>query len=433
MVFLTASATALGLQSSSTALITQFKDGQITVTLPRAGASVRQVAELVLIRLGLSGPTLIDFNIWAGSDFLQSATDQLTKQGVARLLTQGAGPSVSLKIIIKASLIQWLQEFGLIFAQSAAGEYSSTGKKTNNGATPGMPVNQMTTADKLGEALRRSVPLLPAEAQEQIKAMLTPEALAVVVGTLIIWAGSHFFGVGEIVDVILLIGGVVFIGLGIFEGAEHLYDFVDIAINAKTDADLTRSAEHFAKAVNILGITVISALLLKKSARSVINRGRPRIYRMPNVGPVPRPGATITRPYRLPSGALGETDFYGNIQIIRNQPIIDQRVTLYHEWIHSVLSPRFGPFRQFRAQLRASMYNRSSLLTYLEEALAESFANYRVFGIQRAIVGIKFPLDGGYITISQMAAEGFAIGNIIVGGARFTVYVAYGNVTLEAK
>lgn len=394
---------------------------------------MRQVAELVLIRLGLSGSTLIEFNIWAGSDFLVSATKQLTDQGVANLLKQGAGPTVSLKIIIKASLIQWLQEFGLTFAQSPAGEYSGTGRSATTQATPGKPVAEMTASERLIEAIYRSIPMLPAEAGEQLKAMLTPQAIAIAVGTLIVWAGSHFFGIGEIVDVILLVAGAIFIGLGVFEGADHLYDFVQIAINAKSDADLTRAAEHFAKAVNILGITVITALLFKNSAKAVIARGRPRIYRMPNVGPVPAPGATITRPWRIPGGALGETDFYGNIQVMRNQPIIDQKVTLYHEWIHSVLSPRFGPFRQFRAQLRASMYNRSTLLMYLEEALAESFGNYRVFGIQKAIVGIRFPLEGGYVTISQIATEGIAIGNILVGGTRFSVYISYGNPILEAK
>lgn len=44
--------------------VSQFRDGYVTVTLNRAGATVRQVAELVLIRLGLSGNALINFNIW---------------------------------------------------------------------------------------------------------------------------------------------------------------------------------------------------------------------------------------------------------------------------------------------------------------------------------------------------------------------------------
>ena len=79
-------------------------------------------------------------------------------------------------------------------------------------------VKTMSAQDKIGEAMRRSIPMLPAEAQEQVKAVLTPTALAIAAGTLIVWAGSQFFGVGEVVDVILLVVGVATIGLGVFGG-----------------------------------------------------------------------------------------------------------------------------------------------------------------------------------------------------------------------
>jgi hypothetical protein len=292
-------------------------------------------------------------------------------------------------------------------------------------------VLSMSTQDKIGEAMRRSIPLLPAEAQEQVKALLTPEALAIVAGTLIVWAASHFFGVGEIVDIILLVGGVFFIGLGVFSGAEELYKFATTAINATTENDLDRAAQHFARAVNILGITVISAILLKKSANSVIARGRPQIRPMPHVGTPPPAGVrpTITRPFKIFQGGkeiLGDCDFWGNIRVSRNQSLTSQYETLYHEWVHSVLSPRFGPFRQIRAQLKASAYHRSALLRAIEEAMAESYAQLRVHGLQNILIGISFPLKGGYVTISQIASEGTAIGNIMLGGMRFTVYLKEG-------
>jgi len=37
-----------------------------------------------------------------------------------------------------------------------------------------------------------------------VEGMVRPETIAIVSGTLIVWAGSHIFGVGEIVDTILL-------------------------------------------------------------------------------------------------------------------------------------------------------------------------------------------------------------------------------------
>ncbi len=287
----------------------------------------------------------------------------------------------------------------------------------------------MSTEQKTGEAMRRSIPLLPAEAQEQVRQMLTPTALAIIAGTIVVWAGSHFFGIGEIVDVILLVVGLATIGGGVYSGSEELYRFATTAINAHNDADLDLAARHFATAVNILGITVISAILLRRSALSVAGRGRPQVRRMPNVGTPPPVGIPprITRPFRLPSGALGETDAWGNIAVSRNQILIEQRLTLYHEWVHSILSPRFGLLRQLRAQVRMSAYFRSSLLTYLEEAMAESYAQLRVHGLQNILVGIRFPIAEGYITISQLTSEGIAIGNILIGGMNVTIYLQIGS------
>jgi hypothetical protein len=290
-------------------------------------------------------------------------------------------------------------------------------------------VRNMSAQDKIGEAMRRSLPLLPAEARDQVAAMLTPTSLAIVAGTLIVWAGSHFFGVGEIVDVILLVVGVATIGLGVFSGASELYDFATTAINAQSEEDLNRAAEHFARAVSILGITTISAILLKRSAKAVRARGTPQVRRMPNVGTPPPRGVPprITRPFRLPSGALGETDAWGNIAVARNQSLTEQRLTLYHEWVHSVLSPRFGPLRQLRAQLSMSGYMRSALLRYIEEAMAESYAQLRVHGLQNILIGIKFPITGGYMTVSQLIGEGVAIGNITIGTLRLYVYMSQGS------
>lgn len=287
----------------------------------------------------------------------------------------------------------------------------------------------MGVPDKIADAIRRSLPMLPAEARQQVQAMLSPEALAIVAGTLIVWAGSHIVGVGQIVDIVLLVAGFAVLGASVFSGAQELYDFASTAVSARTGTDLDRAAHHFARAVSILGISVISAVLLRRSVRDVATAGRPHFRPAPKVGTPPAPGTKprITRPFSLPSGALGETDWWGNIAVIRNQTLTEQRLTLYHEWVHSVLSPRFGPMRQLRAQLRANAYWRSALLRYVEEGMAESYAHLRVHGLQQVLVGIRFPLQGGYVTVSQLASEGIAVGNILIGGARFTVYVGQGD------
>lgn len=296
--------------------------------------------------------------------------------------------------------------------------------------TPG-PLNfiGLTTQERIAEAMRRALPMLPAEARRQVEAMLTPESLAIIAATLLVWAGSHLFGVGEIVDLILLTVGFAVLGLSVFSGGQELYNFARTAVDARTDADLDRAAGHFASAVNILGISLVSALLLRSSGQKVAARGRPTIKPMPEVGPAPAAGVRprITRPFTLPSGALGETDWWGNIAVTRNQSLTEQRLTLFHEWVHSVLSPRLSPMRRLRAQFRASGYWRSALLRYLEEAMAESYAQLRVHGMAKVFVGVRFPIEGGYVTVSQIASEGVAIGNIVIGGAQFTVRVDEGN------
>ena len=52
--------------------------------------------------------------------------------------------------------------------------------------------------------------------------MLSPEAIATIALTLGVWAASHAFGVGEIVNLILLGVGVLTLGFAVFEGADAL-------------------------------------------------------------------------------------------------------------------------------------------------------------------------------------------------------------------
>ena len=289
-----------------------------------------------------------------------------------------------------------------------------------------MGVLSMSSSEKVAEAMRRSLPLLPEAARQQVMALLSPGSVALISGTLVVWAGSHFFGIGEVVDVVLLAVGVALTGAAALSGAKELMDFATEAMRARTDADLDRSARHFANAVSILGVAVVSALLLRRSVKDAAGRGVPGLRGFPSVAP-PGSRPTIVRPATLPSGMLGETDWWGNIAVIRNQSLTEQRVTLYHEWVHRWLTPRFGPLRELRVRLRASGYWRSALLRYLEEALAEGYAQLRVCGLGEVVSAIRFPIQGGYVTVSQLASEGVAIGNILVGGQFFQVYVTEGS------
>lgn len=289
-------------------------------------------------------------------------------------------------------------------------------------------VAAMSMQERVAEAMRRSIPLLPDSSGAAVQAMLAPESVAIVAATLIVWAGSHFFGVGEIVDIILLVAGVFALGFSAFSGARKLYGFAETSVNARTDAGLDKAAGLFAEAVVILGISTIQAILLRGATKAVIARGTPQIKPLPAVGAPPPPGnqLRLARPATLPGGDLGTTDAFGAIAIARNQSLSEQRLTLFHELVHRYFSPRTGPLRKLRAQLNMSAYDRSSFLKYLEEALAEGYAQLKVNGLAGALQAYKFPVDSGYVTVSQLAGEAGVIGTISLGGATFYVSIATG-------
>jgi hypothetical protein len=286
----------------------------------------------------------------------------------------------------------------------------------------------MSSRDKVAEAMNRSLPELPSNARALVVSMLKPESIAIIAGTLVVWAGSHFFGIGEIVDVILLGVGTAVFGLSVIDGASELYDFANGAINARTNQDLDRAARSFARAVTILGISVVQAVLLRGQGRAVTARGRPQIQLRLKLAAPPPAGnqLSVARPARLPGGNLGETDAYGVIQISRNQSLTEQRLTLFHELVHRYFSPRTGPLRQLRAEVSAYAYARSPMLRYLEEALAEGYGQLRVNGFGKAITALRFPLVGGYVTISELVAEGQTVGSIVLGGTQLRVSVSRG-------
>jgi hypothetical protein len=295
---------------------------------------------------------------------------------------------------------------------------------------PGDRIARMTFNEKVGEAMQRSLPYLPENAKSIVQSLLTPESLALIGATLAVWAGSHFFGIGEIVDVVLLVIGAVTVGFAVFEGSSEFYEFTKGAMNARSVADLDVAGQHFARSVTLLGIATVQGLLLRGQAKAVIARGIPKVRPRIKVGAPPAAGnqLQLTRPAQLPGGSLGETTAYGAIRVARNQSLTEQRLTLFHELVHRFFSPRAGPFQQIRAELRMSAYARSALLKYLEEALAEGYGQLQVHGLAQALDAIRFPLAGGYVTVSQLAAEGTAIGTIVLGGTLFRVSISMGTI-----
>ncbi|HYP28877.1 MAG TPA: hypothetical protein VE262_19345 [Blastocatellia bacterium] len=296
------------------------------------------------------------------------------------------------------------------------------------------PVSTWSKSEKVAEALRRSKKYLPASLAQQVDILLSPENLVIVTGTLVIWAGSHFFGVGEIVDVILLLAGSFTIGWAAVDLAKLLLEFATTALNAQTEEDLDRAAKAFADAVLTGGMTVVMAVLLKRSANqlqatrgaNVMDVMRPRQPGLGNVKPDPQAGRIWRKPTTTgdPSMAAGtgKTSWFGDMTISTAGTAAEQQLARVHELVHSFLRPRFIVLRTFRARLAGSAYWKSAFLQYLEEAMAETIAQLRVNGLSGLFTGIRFPIQNGYVSIQQLGAEVGNIGRIIVGTHRFTVH-----------
>jgi hypothetical protein len=77
--------------------------------------------------------------------------------------------------------------------------------------------------------------------------------------------------------------------------------------------------------------------------------------------------------------------------------------------------------------LALSAYSRSSILTYLEEALAEGFAQIRINGLMGLLTAVRFPVANGYMTLQALACEGAEIGKITLGTEQFSVQFVAGS------
>lgn len=117
--------------------------------------------------------------------------------------------------------------------------------------------------DKFAEALRRTAPKLPGSMAREFMALLSPASLGIAAGTLVLWAGSHAFGVGEAVDVLLLLGGLAFLGMAAFDVAQDLGDFLVLAATAGSEKDLDDAAASLARAIAVMGVAAFVALLAK--------------------------------------------------------------------------------------------------------------------------------------------------------------------------
>lgn len=143
--------------------------------------------------------------------------------------------------------------------------------------TPG-PVSRsrvegMPMEDRFVEVLHRTVPHLPEEIQEEFSQLLSPTNLLIIAGTLAVWAGAQYFGVGFVVDALLLIAGAILLGVQAWTAAKHFVSAIRLTATATTEADLAQAARHMANFVAIVGVAAFTALVFK-GARKVAPKAK---------------------------------------------------------------------------------------------------------------------------------------------------------------
>jgi hypothetical protein len=248
---------------------------------------------------------------------------------------------------------------------------------------------------RLREVFIRTLPKLEPEAASQLAELITPQSLSIIGGVLAIWVVGHAFGYGEAIDIVLGAAGLAAVGVSAFAGLDELYLFARQTYSADGEAAFDQAADHLAKAISILGIQTVLALLLRGRSRGA-RRTLPSGPKNPGMRYEP----SITRDPKLPAGQ-GMTTFWGDITVSTAGSADEQALVLLHEKVHQFLSPKFFKLRQFRVRNRVSSYFGSSLYRYIEEALAETIAQIGVNGLSKFFLGLRFPVDNGYVFITH--------------------------------
>jgi hypothetical protein len=161
-----------------------------------------------------------------------------------------------------------------------------------------------------------------------------------------------------------------------------------------------------------------------------IDEGTPAVARMSTEEKLGEAIRRSTRYTPLSPRVGGYTTAYGDIVINSTKPAWAQGEALLHEQVHQMLTPKLYFLREVRVTMAMEGYNRSYLLRYLEEALAQTYALVHSRGPGFAIEGIRFPVRNGYVTVAKMGQEaaGVLLGPINLGGTfSYLVYFYQGH------
>lgn len=289
------------------------------------------------------------------------------------------------------------------------------------------PAN-MTLENKLHGAMMHARKHMGEELWEQIKDFFSPTSLGIMATFTTAWAISHFFGAGEAADAVLLVVGYAALGAQAIPVGTEMYKFAIGVNNARSDAELEEPGKHFAAALIVAGVAVVSAIMFLKRPKltfrspETVNIDARIGYepaRTPGLRYTPKVDFKVMKP-----NLAGETTAWGDIWLnVLHSPEV-QEAALYHERVHSFFTPKLYFLREVRVRLNTGSTQYSYLLQYLEEALSEGYALF--CKRQNVIKAISFPMREGYVTLARMGIEasGFLMGTINIGGIPYRVWAS---------
>lgn len=308
-------------------------------------------------------------------------------------------------------------------------------------AAAAVNIANLSFNERLRLTIEATIPKVGPEVGQQLKQLLDAKVLAIAGGVLVIWAGLHFTGAGEVADVALLVVGWIALGGAAWQAGRELVAFAIGVRQAKSQPDIDGAADHLASAIGLIGVQAVLTMLLHTA---------PKPYRTPDFvpprfwkgwwdfgsPPMPPPGKWVYRPTvkTVPGAsiddAMGVTSVWGDIEIASELSASDARATLLHEQVHAFLTPKLTILRSLRAQIKAQAYGRSVLLRYLEEAMAETYMALRTKGLDMnaLIDSVTFPVSSDWYKITAVGARAeigsILLGPINVGGMIWNVWVS---------
>jgi hypothetical protein len=175
---------------------------------------------------------------------------------------------------------------------------------------PPQPVESMERSEKLCRAFIRALGKLPGETMKEVEAMLSPESLALMGTMTAAWVGTQGVPVvGQAVDAALLVVGVAMAAAQTATVKDAVWNYVNLAIDAKNEEGLDKAATHLARAVAVVGVSVVTFILTKKvSGKLGKSQGPPEPP--PNLFPEPVPvaaGVPVSSPARVKPGVVPGT------------------------------------------------------------------------------------------------------------------------------